>query len=440
VNNCTNTVPAGARWKYRLIVLLGLLSTLQAVQAGTPAPYGQAFYRQGASWDDGLVSGQTAAPYSGPAGDEQDYEDQIRQLELSEGPYSDALAEPLSSLAHFYRGQGNYKNALRLYGRALHLVRINDGLYSERQIPVVRSMLDSYREAGDMQGLDKRYDYFFRLYGKGEPPYTDLRMRATVEYLRWQREAFRIELDGDGKGRLMALYELNKKLLEDTVGAVGVGHNWYRALVMSQLRNLYLIQVTIEPPQDVYGNSALRPILTAQDQELDPRAQRMANVRRSSAGKGRALLEELIARTQAVSEATELAAVYLELGDWHQWNDNRQGAKRAYLKVQELLANAEPSLAQKWLGQPIELPANGAFWQSAPLSEEGREVVLSASFDVSERGRPKNIRVAAASEEQRSDAARLRRKLSATRFRPRFVDGMSQEVEQLKRSYTLVVD
>ena len=80
--------------------------------------------------------------------------------------------------------------------------RINDGLYSERQVPLLRELLQSYREAGDYEALDERYDYYFRLYGNGQPPYTEIRLRAALEYLRWQREALRLGVGGRELERL----------------------------------------------------------------------------------------------------------------------------------------------------------------------------------------------------------------------------------------------
>ena len=39
--------------------------------------------------------------------------------------------------------QGDIVGSRRLYERALHLVRVNDGLYSERQVPILRQLFDS---------------------------------------------------------------------------------------------------------------------------------------------------------------------------------------------------------------------------------------------------------------------------------------------------------
>ena len=130
---------------------------------------------------------------------------QMDEFESKDGPYADGLAEPLLGLGRHYARRGDYEQALQLYRRALHIVRLNDGLYSKRQVPVVRELLDTVRLSGDLQALDDRYDYFFRLYGRGQAPYTDIRVRAALEYLRWQREALRLGIDNNGNRRLYDL-------------------------------------------------------------------------------------------------------------------------------------------------------------------------------------------------------------------------------------------
>ncbi len=374
-------------------------------------------------------------------GDESAYIQQLHLQEISAGPYSDALAEPLASLGRHYRERGKYGEALGYYRRALHIVRVNDGLYSERQIPLVRDLLDTYRLAGDLQELDDRYEYFFRLYGNGEPPYTELRLRAALEFLRWQREALRIELDGDGKNRLLKLYQLNEHILETAALATEVTPTWYGQLVLSQIRNLYLLQAEIELPDEQATFRSSNSIQPGQGYGVDHNIQRLAGIQRTSAARGRALLEEWIVRTQTSGSSADIAGIHLELGDWQQWNGNFHSAKLAYVKVIELLERSgDKQLLEQWLGSPAELPANGAFWQPNSLETEGRRVVLAAQFDVSARGRVRSNQVSALHPEAEAFAARMRRKLSATRFRPRFVNGEPEAVDGISRKYELLVD
>jgi hypothetical protein len=164
----------------------------------------------------------------------------------------------------------------------------------------------------------------------------------------------------------------------------------------------------------------------------------MEAFQRSAVVRGRELLEELIIRTPA-AQTIDLAAAYLELADWNQWNDRRAEALQAYEQVIRLLREAgREDLLQQWLGQSLELPANGAFWQVQQQADGVPGAVLHARYDVSERGRARNIVTSAEGEENDRRAGKLRRGLAQTRFRPRFEDGRPVADTGLARDYELL--
>ena len=76
----------------------------------------------------------------------------------------------------------------------MHIVRINGGLRSAEQVPLLLTTLQVYRQAGDWQALDDNYDYYFHLLGSGQGPLTPLRLESALAYMRWQREALRLDV------------------------------------------------------------------------------------------------------------------------------------------------------------------------------------------------------------------------------------------------------
>jgi hypothetical protein len=153
------------------------------------------------------------------------------------------------------------------------------------------------------------------------------------------------------------------------------------------------------------------------------------------------LLELQIERAAVTGTAVDLASLHLELGDWHQWNGNFGRAEGQYAKTATLLHDAEElQLLDLWLGGPVELPANGAFWQPDRLVQDGKRILLAATYDISARGQARNIQVTAFSPKDEAFSSRLRRRLSATRFRPRFVSGEAEAVKGVTHQYELLVD
>lgn len=401
--------------------------------AGSPTAYGDSFVRL----DELLPSVQAGpAEHSDGQGDTASYQQQLAEFEQEGGPYAATLAEPLAGIAGLHQQQGDVAEAQRHYERALHIVRVNEGLYSERQIPILRQLFESYRQVGDLQTLDARYDYYFRLYGSGQPPYTEVRLGAALEYMRWQREALLLKLDGDDPQRMLDLYELNGRLLEGVGEPDAETYAAGRQLALSQLYNLYLLQDLYRPEvQDRHELPSTLGAATWDHQDTDE--YRLEMIQRSALSRGRALLEQLIEATPPGHDIP-LAELYLELGDWNQWNEQRGAAARAYEQVQEILKGAgEMRLLEEWLGAPVELPANGAF-RRLMLPTGQKEDLARASFSVSARGKASAIEVSADEDVSDGRLWRFRRDLAATRFRPRFSAGQAEATEGLMRDYLLL--
>lgn len=420
-----------------LLLLLWCLLLAVHVRA-EKYPYGEDFARVGQSWADAgpvLATADIRGASDAEQGDK--FRRQLGTLEDSQGPYSDALAEPLTSLGRYHRANGDLEEATRMYRRALHLVRVNDGLYSERQMPVLRELLAVYRATGDFGALDQRYEYYFRLYGKGKPPYTSVRLQAALGYLRWQREALRLNLDGDNVRRLQHLYRLNEELVRATGADSSVPLAGYREVVLSQLRNLYLLEDRVRPRLENIGRVSSAPQFAQQFDQQDFDQRRMENLQRSALSLGNSLLQELISRYDAEADPQQVAGLYLELGDWYQWHSNESRAAQHYAKVGELLAgSADQALLQQWLGQPVELPDNGAFWQPPVAVDDQPPLILEVTYDVSARGRASNLQSIEEDPDTEGKANRLKRALRQIRFRPKWADGVATPTS-VRRGYQL---
>lgn len=423
----------------RLLFLFALLSP--GAWADIGSFYGEEFIRKGKTWLDARATQEVSSPVGVEAMTEKSYREQLEEFEAWGGPYAENLSQPLLGLGRYYAGSGDYDSAISLFQRALHIVRLNEGLYSEFQAPFVRELLDTVRLTGDLEALDDRYDYFFRLYGNGQPPFTSLRMRASLEYLRWQREAIRLGMDVDYKKRLLKLYKLNEILLEATWASASwvVEDQW--KLTLSQIRNLYLLRSMIEPRITVTGSGAggLFRAGTTQGEDLDFDQRQLENLHRGALKRGVQILERYIAELEAGATVTTMAQrarAALELADWYQWTGSRRRASESYASVVRMLVQAgENELLQLWFSEPVELPDNGAFWQPSLVSESAEQKFVTATFDVSGRGRVKNLSI---EETGQSRHYGFKRELGKTRFRPRYsASAEPRSSENLKRDYLL---
>jgi len=401
--------------------------------AHLPEHYGREYVRFEEPSLDIERQPDTSASVDQPAGDLSDYEKQLDGAARSGGPYAAGLTDPLMGMAQYYVQQGKLEDALDTYRKALHLVRLNDGLYSERQIPILREMMDIYRQRGDYQSLDEAHQYYSRLRNLDKMPHTLEWLDTGIEYLIWEQELYASGAVSNRRAPLMRAYRVNQSMLESLKPTSDEELGWHFRLCLSQMRNLYLIMGDDYLSMSASLNSGEGPAVDAVNREF-------AFVQKTALRKGQKLLEQCIDIAQ-LSPAASLAALHLELGDWHQWNDELRLATRQYERVVEVLrAAGEEKLLLKWLDQPVELPDESNLWAANPYTNVPSQVVVEARYNVTSRGDVRKIKVSVAEEQEEKEwqAWRIKRMLSDTHFRPRFSQGQAEMVEQISRRYLLV--
>lgn len=358
------------------------------------------------------------------------YKDQLKQAEVSGGPYATGLSDPYIGLGYDYLKRGDSKGALEAYRRALHLVRINDGLNSSRQIPILREIIDIYRSMGDAQALNDSYEYYARVLKFDEPPLTEEKLQAGLEYMDWERELYVAQAIANKRAPLMRAFRANKNLLHTLAPSTAQELSWYTQLSLSHMRNLYLILGNEYLPMQSTG------FATGNGVKIDAVNRHFAFAQQTALKNGKKLLQSCIDYAQSEPEA-ERAALHLELGDWHQWNGELGRATKQYTQVVKLLhTSGEEALLMKWLDQPVELPDEPELNGGDHSLSSG--VVIHAKYDVSPRGDVQRVEVSTSDEENEWQAWRLKRMLRDTHFRPRFSHGEAELAEHISRQYMLV--
>jgi hypothetical protein len=430
-------IPYAPRRRFACRTLLLALLAPAAVALAGGEPYGRAFAREGARWAEGappaaLVPPLAEAREAPPPAVLEALRERLAALEAEGGPYAGGLEEPLASLGRALAARGRYGEAVAAYRRALHVLRVNEGLYGEAQKPLLAALLGIYRAAGDFATLDEQYPWFYRVYGNGQPPLTGLRLEAALAYQRWQREALRREL-GNGTRRLLDLVDDGAELLERAAADPKAGWAARRDLALSQLRNLYLLEERVAPPPEDYPG--LREPDPFQRNELftgDPQEDRLQALRRTAQADGRRLLEELAA---AAPDPEARAGVLVALGDWQQWHGREGAARKAWEQAIGALQRAgRGERVAALFGEPRELPDNGVFWQPPAAAADALRPVVAARFTVSERGHAREVEAEVVSGRD-SAWIGVARALRRLRFRPAFVDGAPVATAGIERFY-----
>lgn len=117
------------------------------------------------------------------------FQESILEFELDGGVYDFRLSELYLSLGNTHQQVGDYQLAIDAYNEALQLSRINDGLFTEDQVPIVEALVDSYLNLGDIASANLNQEYLLyikqKIYGAGHPIILD----ELLEYADWNLHA-----------------------------------------------------------------------------------------------------------------------------------------------------------------------------------------------------------------------------------------------------------
>src|SRR5688572_21510067 len=83
-------------------------------------------------------------------------QNQVQEILSRDGPYSLALLEPLTGLGQLYQSEDDQILALATLERAVQIVRINNGLHTLNQIPLIRQLIRIEEGIGNDAGAWER--------------------------------------------------------------------------------------------------------------------------------------------------------------------------------------------------------------------------------------------------------------------------------------------
>lgn len=403
------------------------------------------------------------------------YEDKVKALERRGGAYDPGLPETLVALGLARLARQDYVGAEAALERALHTTRVNNGLYSVEQLPILERLVDINTATHDYLGVNQNYHYLFwlskRIYGTDDP-----RLLAEIDRMgRWHLAAFAEDVDDMPMSHLFAADDLYRRAVDIIDGNYGSDD--------PRLVNaLYGVVVTkYQIAAQVARIEQERNILDADADELDSRSVR---VYRDAGYRERLMIDcfsdgkEAMDRIAAIHESNDLlgteshALALVHLGDWNllfnKWNSAREAYEDAYALLRddgrpddEIDAYFDRPRALPAIGLPEEqlaaflasggrkrpqagtepgTPSDGvdpdemqAYTErddeQAP-EEEVPYVVMS--LDVSSSGKPTNVSVVESSPDDDALKRKAKRSIRGRIFRPRIAHGEPVDTEDMQ--------
>ena len=359
----------------------------------------------------------------------QEYADTVEQIEAVGGAWDRSLAEELNALGLLQQQQAQHLEAIAALDRAVHINRVNDGLHTLAQIPIIESLIESYEILGNWGQADIYHNYLFyvqsKAYGNNDP-----RIISVLNSLaKWNVKAFNIGY-GDALGVRLSSAQIlfnaaarmvdihfgsqDKRFVENMEGIAS------SAYLVS--RNRELLE-EINRPENRNAQEMLRDKLN----ELTPIVPRGYQ---SGEQALRVIVDHYAEEESATAELIEATS---NLGDWYLLFSRRRDATEMYTQAWKLLDTIEngAELRQQMFGQVVSIPTfidyASEFDKLRDLEEESN--ALSAgfadlSFDVTINGYVRNLSVLTEETEANADHLdRLRRQVRRAIYRPLIVDG-----------------
>ncbi len=372
----------------------------------------------------------------------------IENIEAEEGAWGAGLSEQLAGLGKAYQLRGEHDEAIDAFERAIHVNRINNGLYDLSQVNLIEDLLDSLMVTGQWEEVHERQQYLYwihrRNYGENDP-----RMLPVIDRLgSWYINDYAMNPENRMVGHLVDAYNLFSQ-------ATSIIENQYgdsdlrmivplRGLVLS---NWFLWTFASQNPGIANSNMSLNNDVTYSS--LDANKARLAPYLNNNFANGKAALDRMVEiySENPNSPPGAAATAKIELGDWHMLLKRWRSATELYQEAySSLAANEETrSQAEKIFERPVALPdlvlmesdveqVNVRGSQELATSEAPNYVLVS--YDVSRFGDARNIDIIESfPEDNVGMRARVKRSLSNTRFRPRIVDGEPVESTGLIQKY-----
>ena len=365
---------------------------------------------------------------------EDRYRSTIDEIEAIEGPYGGSLTQNLIGLGLTMQDQGNHNEAIEHFTRAVHINKINEGLYNLNQVPVLERLIESYVAQGNWEDANDKHQYLFwlhqRNFGNADP-----RMLPIINKLsNWHLNAYTLDSNSGLFHHLInahLLFKLAVNIIDNNYG-----QNDLR--LIEALRGLTVTNYFLKTFQSHANQRLNQAAKNGQAPTSDERA-RLEQFMINSYSSGKHAISRMVHVYSTNPEAQPYSATeaQVELADWYLLFNKWHSALSTYQDAYDQLAaeSGNQEVADKLFSRPVPLPDLPLIDTQAPKGDEDTPYVLVA-FDVTAFGKARNIEILESfPKDIARNSAKVKRSLKVAKFRPRFANGAPALTERVTHRY-----
>lgn len=358
-------------------------------------------------------------------GSVEEYRKAIVLIEDEYGVYDGRLPKQLMGLGLAYQSQGEHQTAIGSFKRAIHVSRINDGLHSLKQVPMLSRLVDSYVETRDWKNANDKQHILYQLKRRNYGDQNPKLLGPLSKMVEWHLSAYQ---RGSNMTHLLRAWELNKhaiSIIETNYGPEDMQLS--EALFRQALTSYHLasLQMSASSPSSSVGQGHQRSInMTAPNlPEQDERLHSMLSPYRD--GKTALLRRVNIYKKNPEVSADNRAEALVHLGDWYFYFNKRESAIRTYREAVAVLEENDDTRShiEQVFGKPHALTFEVSDERPEQDQDENKQQgYVEASFNITPAGRARNIKILDSNPPKMMDSI-VQKSIKATRYRPRIIDG-----------------
>lgn len=350
------------------------------------------------------------------------YEQSVEQMETQYGPYHGALSQELTSLGQHHRQQGNLEESRDALQRAMHISRVNSGLYSLEQAAIIDQLVKTNTDRHDWESVNANQHYLFWLHQRNYEA-DDPRMLPILSKLgHWHLNTY----DSHAHNRQVEHLLRAHNYYQQAINIVALEHGEMSPQLIDHLQgftatNYFLAanQVVIYQEADDLGTSRTSNITNEEKRRLQQYVQ-------NSFRSGRKSIDQAIRihRNNDQSSLRDRISAEMAMADWNLLFDRWHTAMALYKEIHKSLSQELPEQekADSFFAEPVPLPQLPGLQETTSPSTDQPYVVVA--FDVTARGTARNIEFIEEFPERHTQSRiQVRRTLKTSKFRPRMENG-----------------
>lgn len=353
----------------------------------------------------------------------------LRQTLEQEDAFSLKLAEDYFSYGLLLQKDGQFEAAIDAYVDALHIQKVNYGIYAPEQRPILKSLFEVHYALGNVEDFEDYLERILWVESKNPTLKDDFsyQMLLTVGN-RYIDQFLTRPFAGQANVQtlLRAKHHLTAAYVKHRKQPLSVALMPYGELALiSYLENQLVPEVS--------NSLVLEDPRLRNSRNLDGKELALVSYLSNSYSRGKSLLTGYLNKARKENDIPHVVRALVSLGDFNQLYRRHKDATDYYSAAWKISRTLPPDHeVRNLMGEPVALPSFNYAQERQPVAPVRPTLMIPLTLDISDDGIINKVYRGDETEQTDDYFYRARRAAKRLVFRPSFVDGVAQPIESFE--------